>query len=138
LLLKRNSGGQTVDGIHFRHSHLVKQAPGVGGDRFEIPPLRFRVEGPESQRRFAGTGNSGKDNQGVAREGHIYILEIVFPRAPHLNEAVILHYSPNAVSQLPGPNKDLKVWFSLGENHEKAYRFGLHQLRTAPPHGGAF
>jgi hypothetical protein len=23
------------------------------------------------------------------------------------------------------------VWFSLEENHDKAYRFGLHQLRTA-------
>ena len=91
MLLKRDGGGQAIDGVHFRHSHLMKQAPGVGGDRFEIPPLRLRIEGPESQRRFARTGNSGKDNQGIAREANIYILEIVFPRAPHLNEAVILH-----------------------------------------------
>jgi hypothetical protein len=27
-----------------------------------------------------------------------------------------------AVSQLPWPDKDREVWFSLGENHEKAYR----------------
>jgi hypothetical protein len=35
-----------------------------------------------------------------------------------------------AVSQLLWPDKDREVWFSLGENHEKASRFGLHQLRN--------
>ena len=35
-----------------------------------------------------------------------------------------------AVSQLLWPDKDREVWFSLGENHEKVYRFGLHQLRN--------
>ena len=28
-----------------------------------------------------------------------------------------------AVSQLLWPDKDREEWFSLGENHEKAYRF---------------
>ena len=28
------------------------------------------------------------------------------------------------------PEKHREVWFSLRENHEKAYRFGLHQLRN--------
>jgi hypothetical protein len=36
------------------------------------------------------------------------------------------------VSQLRWPDKDREVWFSLGENHEKAYRSGLHQLRNCP------
>jgi hypothetical protein len=34
-----------------------------------------------------------------------------------------------ALSQLLWPDKGREVWFSLGENHEKACRFGLHQLR---------
>src|ERR1700734_721867 len=29
-----------------------------------------------------------------------------------------------AVSRLLRPNKDREVWFSLGENHVKSYRFG--------------
>jgi len=37
-----------------------------------------------------------------------------------------------AVSQLRWPDKDREVWFSLGDNHEKAYRFDLHQLRNRP------
>jgi hypothetical protein len=35
-----------------------------------------------------------------------------------------------AVSQLLWPDKDREVWFSLEENHEKAYRSGLHPLRN--------
>jgi hypothetical protein len=35
-----------------------------------------------------------------------------------------------ALSQLLWPDKGREVWFSLGENHEKACRFGLHQLRN--------
>src|SRR5271155_5050450 len=31
------------------------------------------------------------------------------------------------------PDKNREVWFSLGENHEKAYIFGLHQLRKCNP-----
>jgi catechol 2,3-dioxygenase-like lactoylglutathione lyase family enzyme len=34
------------------------------------------------------------------------------------------------VSQLVWSDKDREVWFSLGENHEKACCFGLHQLRN--------
>jgi hypothetical protein len=35
-----------------------------------------------------------------------------------------------AVSQLLWSDKDREEWFSLGENHEKASRFGLHPLRN--------
>jgi hypothetical protein len=35
-----------------------------------------------------------------------------------------------AVLQLLWPDKDREVWFSLGENHEKAYLFDLHPLRN--------
>jgi hypothetical protein len=53
-----------------------------------------------------------------------------------------------AVSQLLWPDKDREVWFSLGENHEKAYRFlastvvrllGLSRARknNYGNHGGA-
>jgi hypothetical protein len=49
-----------------------------------------------------------------------------------MNELVVKRPNPNAkrVAQLLWPDKDREVWFSLGENHEKACRFGLHQLRN--------
>src|ERR1700733_10172522 len=36
-----------------------------------------------------------------------------------------------AVSQLLWSDEEREEWFSLGENHEKAYRFGLHPLRNS-------
>jgi len=36
-----------------------------------------------------------------------------------------------AVSQLLWSQKVREEWFSLEENHEKAYRSGLHQLRNS-------
>jgi hypothetical protein len=35
-----------------------------------------------------------------------------------------------AVFAIPWTGKDREAWFSLGENHEKANCFGLHQLRN--------
>jgi hypothetical protein len=31
-----------------------------------------------------------------------------------------------------GLTKDREVWFSLGENHDMSFRFGLQQLRNCP------
>jgi hypothetical protein len=39
-----------------------------------------------------------------------------------------------AVSQLLGPDKDREVCFSLGENHEQAYRFPYFLPRSAEQH----
>ena len=36
----------------------------------------------------------------------------------------------SAVSQLLWPDKDREEWFSLRENHERLFCFGLHQLRN--------
>jgi hypothetical protein len=49
-----------------------------------------------------------------------------------LCDACAIEYSGpiRAVSQLLWSEKDREEWFSLRENHEKAYRFGLHQLRN--------
>jgi hypothetical protein len=40
------------------------------------------------------------------------------------NRGIIMIFrASRAVSQLLWPDKDREVWFSLEENHEKAYRF---------------
>jgi hypothetical protein len=41
-----------------------------------------------------------------------------------------LNLYSRAVSQLLRPDEDREVWFFLEKNHEKIYRFGLHQLRN--------
>jgi len=46
-------------------------------------------------------------------------------------DKLVERQGPRAVSQLLCPDKDREVWFSLGENHEKAFRLGLHPLRNS-------
>jgi hypothetical protein len=49
LLLQGDGGGQAFDVVDLRHSHLMEQTPRIGGDGFEIPPLRLRIERAEGQ-----------------------------------------------------------------------------------------
>ena len=53
LLLQGHGRRQAVDLVDLGHAQLVEQPPGVGGDRFEVPPLRLGVERAEGQRRLA-------------------------------------------------------------------------------------
>ena len=43
---------------------------------------------------------------------------------------LLVDWRREAVSQLLWSDKDSEVWFFLEKNHEKVYRFGLHQLRN--------
>jgi hypothetical protein len=46
-----------------------------------------------------------------------------------LRGLLLVDWRREAVSQLLWSDKDREVWFFLEKNHEKVYRFGLHQLR---------
>ena len=70
LLLQRDGRRQAVDLVHLGDRELVKEPPRVGRDRFQVTPLRLRVERAESQRGFARTRHAGEDHQrsrGMAR-----------------------------------------------------------------------
>ena len=41
---------------------------------------------------------------------------------------LLVDWRREAVSQLLWSDKDSEVWFFLEKNHEKVYRFGLHQF----------
>ena len=77
LLLQGHGRRQAIDFGDFGHAHLIEQPPGVGGDRFEIAPLGLGIEGAEGQRRLARARHAGENDQGIARNIEIDILEIV-------------------------------------------------------------
>ena len=54
LLLDGDGRRESLDGIHVGPLHLVEELAGVSGKRFHIPALALRINGVESQRRFAG------------------------------------------------------------------------------------
>ncbi|MNY44572.1 hypothetical protein D3C86_1796100 [compost metagenome] len=64
----------------------MEQATGIGRDRFQIAALRLGIEGGEGERRLAGSRHAGEHDQGVARDVHVNILEIMLARAPDADE----------------------------------------------------
>ena len=52
-LLDRDRRRKTFNKIDVRFLHLIEKLPSVGGKAFDVASLAFRVEGVESQRRFA-------------------------------------------------------------------------------------
>ncbi len=81
------AGGSPSIAIDVGHRHLVKETPGVGRNGFEITSLRLGVECTECQRRLARTRHASEDDERIARQVQIDILEIMLPRPPHTHKA---------------------------------------------------
>jgi len=71
--------------IDIRLFHLAEELAGVRGQRFDVAALTFRVNGVESQRRFARSGESGKDDQFVPGNFKRYVFQVVLTRTFNLD-----------------------------------------------------
>ena len=71
--------------------HVAQEVACVGRERLHIATLTFGKDGVEGQRRLARTRQSGDDREAIARYFHIYVFEIVHPRAPHIY-LFVLHF----------------------------------------------
>ena len=56
---------------------LVQELAGVGREAFDVLPLSFGIEGVEGQRAFARPAGAGDDDQAVAGQGQIEVLQVV-------------------------------------------------------------
>jgi hypothetical protein len=63
----------------------MKKPACVGRDGFKVTPLRFRIERPECEGRFARTGYAGKYDESIARNVERNIFEIVLPGSMDAN-----------------------------------------------------
>ena len=64
----------------------MEQAARVGRDRLEIAALGLGVEGAEGQRRLARARDAGEHHERITGDANVDVLEVVFPRAPDVNE----------------------------------------------------
>jgi hypothetical protein len=85
LLLDRDRGRQAFDQVDVRLFHELQELPRVRRQRFDVAALAFRVERVERERALAGARKAGNDDQPVARQIEIDVLEIVRPRAADAN-----------------------------------------------------
>ena len=61
--------------------HLLEELPGVGRERLDVAPLPLGVERVEGERRLARAGEAGDDDEPLARDVDVDVLEIVLAGA---------------------------------------------------------
>ena len=91
FLLDGDGRAQALHRVHIRPLHLVEELPGVGRQGLNVTALAFGVNHVERQAGLAGAAQARDHRQGVARNLHVDVLQIVLPRATNRNP---LDHSP--------------------------------------------
>ena len=81
FLLDRDGGGQSLDRLDFGACQLIEELPCVARQALDITPLTLGVERVEGEARFAGAGGAGDDDELVARNRDVDVLQVVGARA---------------------------------------------------------
>ena len=58
-----DGGRDAVDLVDVGLFHALQELAGVGGERFDVAPLAFGVDGVEGERGFAGARDTGDDGE---------------------------------------------------------------------------
>ena len=80
LLLDGDGGGKAVDLVHVRLFDSLKKLARIGGERFDIAPLPFGVDGVEGQRTLARPRHAADHRQLAVGNLAGDVLQIVCPR----------------------------------------------------------
>jgi hypothetical protein len=83
--LDGDGGREAFDGVDVGALDLIEELAGVGGEGFDVATLAFGVDGVEGEGRFPGTGKAGDYSQGVARDLHIDVAQVVLAGATNGN-----------------------------------------------------
>ena len=89
LLIDRHRRGQPLDEVHVRLVHLPEELPRVCGQRLHVATLALGEDRVESQARLAGAGQAGEDDQRVARQLDVNVLQVVLASTP--NDQLVSH-----------------------------------------------
>ena len=89
FLVDGDGGRKPVDGIDIRLFHLPQKLAGIGREGFDIAALSLGVERIERKRGFAASGQTGEDDEFIARQGQVKALEVVLTDAA--DDDVFLH-----------------------------------------------
>ncbi len=90
LLLDADGRRQTGKKIDVRLVHLPQKLPGISRQRFHVAALSFRIQRIEGERAFARAGDAGEDDQAIAGQLEIDVLQIVLAGAAN-DKGAVLH-----------------------------------------------
>ena len=77
FLLDGNGRGQALDMVEVRLFHHAQELAGIGRQRLDVAALALSIDGVECQRALAGAGQTGDDDQLVAGQIEVNILQIM-------------------------------------------------------------
>ena len=75
------AGREPLDLVDVRLLHLAEELAGVGRERLDVAALALGVDGVEGQGGLAGAGQAGDDDQLVARDLDVDVLQVVLAGA---------------------------------------------------------
>ena len=101
LLLDGNGGRKSFDRIDVGLAHLFEELTGIGRERLDVPSLPLGIDRIEGQRRLARPAQPRDHDELVARDHHIDVLEIVFPRP--FNDDRVMHQGLDYTMQAQPP-----------------------------------
>ena len=81
LLIDGDRWGQAVDRVEVGFVHLTEELTGVAREALDIAALALGVDGVEGQARFTRTGQTGDDDELVARNLDVDVLQVVLAGA---------------------------------------------------------
>ena len=93
LLLDGDDRREAEHEINLGLAELLDKPLGERGERLHVAPLSLRVDGVERQRGFAGPADAGKDDELVARNLQVDVLQVVLARSEHFDGGSYRHVS---------------------------------------------
>ena len=80
-LVDGDGGREAFDVVDVGLLHLAEELAGVGGEGLDVASLAFGVDGVEGEGRLAGAGEAGDDDELVARDLDVDVLEVMLAGA---------------------------------------------------------
>ena len=80
------AGRQALDVVDIGLFHEAEELAGVGRERLNVTALALGVDGVKGEGTFAGAGDAGDDDELIAWDGHVNVLEAVLTRALDVND----------------------------------------------------
>ena len=81
LLVDRDRGRQPLDRVHVGLVHLPQELARIGRQRLDVAALALGVDRVEGKAGLAGPRQAGDDDQGVARQPEVEVLQVVLAGA---------------------------------------------------------
>ena len=100
LLVDTDHGRQTCYLVHLGPTHVVQVAASVGREGVDVASLALGKDGVESQTGLAASAQACEHSQFAARDLHVHVFEVMYPRTCYLYPTFFFHDSAENISSM--------------------------------------